>query len=413
MDIYEFSQALRRQWKMLVIGFLALVAGVFAAVFEVSRVDGSFSLESRITPKYESSVEMVVVPAGLESLASRAVAGGSGAAAQVYAQMLSTPEAAGQVEETQGIELIDTLQANAADSFINVTAISDTPEGAAAGALGAFRWLERRLAEPPVLAQLPEDAEEQFGGPEEFLGSLLIDVDRLYATADPGLTLVIGNFQGDEVALSLQGAAGDVEPRLTYLMPASTLTLSVEREVGVTLDTVEVDVPQLPEIEEAPPPLVVAVEWGAVDFEEIEVDEEGLPVETDPENPPGAQIDPRRVSLRWEDSPGAVADNRISLLLITEDVTALETGQRRTPVMVLGLLGVGILVLLIFATTIHTWQMAKLEQRALRVRETAVTLEHGRPRLHRLAPPEPDPSSLSTRTDEKPESGRGHRSTSS
>ena len=100
---------------------------------------------------------MVVVPAGLDSLASRAVAGGSDAAARVYAQMLSTPEAARQVEETQGIELIGTFQADAAEtSFISVTAISDTPDGATTGALGAFRWLERRLAEPPVIAQLPE-----------------------------------------------------------------------------------------------------------------------------------------------------------------------------------------------------------------------------------------------------------------
>lgn len=409
MDIYEFSQALRRQRVLLVIGFLSLILGVFATIFEVTRVNGSFYFDSRITPKFESSVEMVVVPAGLESLASRSVAGGSNPAAQVYAQMLNTPEAARQVEETQGITLIDTFQASASDGFIDVTAISETSEGAAAGALGAFRWLERRLAEPPVVAQLPE--EEQLAGPEEFLGTLLVEVDRLYVTADPALTLVIGNFQGDEVAFSLQDTAGDVEPQLTHLMPESSLTLSVERQVGVPLDTVAVNVPPLPDIEEAAPPLVLAVEWGAVDFEEIEVDEEGIPVEPDPENPPGAQIDPSRVSLRW-DSTVAAPDDRLSLLLITEDVTAMETGQRRTPVMVLGLLGVGALLLLVLATTIDSWQMAKLEQRRLREREHAVSLEDERQGLH-LALAEADPPSSPARTDDEPDGGRRRRRRSS
>ncbi len=405
MDIYEFSQALRRQWKLLLIGFLSLIVGVFAAIFEVSRVDGSLSFESRITPKYESSVEMVVVPAGLESLASRAVAGGSDAAAQVYVQMLSTPEAARQVEETQGIELIDTLAAKAADSFISVTAISNTPDGATAGALGAFRWLERRLAEPPVIAQLPEQEPDPV--PEEFLGSLLVEVDRLYVTADPGLTLVIANFQGDEVATSLQAAAGDVEPQLIYLKPESTLSLSVERQVGVPLDTVRMAVPPLLDIEEAPPPLVLAVEWGAVDFDEIEVEgeDESPAVTTDPEDAPGARIDSTRLSLSWNSTIATIAapDDRVSLLLITEDVIALETGQRRTPVMVLALLGVGALLLLVLATTVDTWQMAKLEGRMAREREETVSLESKRQGLH-LAPPETDTSAPPERTDE---SGRG------
>jgi len=380
-----------------------LFVGVFAAIFEVSWVDGSLSFESRITPTYESSIEMVVVPAGLDSLASRAVAGGSDAAARVYAQMLSTPEAARQVEETQGIELIGTFQADAAEtSFISVTAISDTPDGATTGALGAFRWLERRLAEPPVIAQLPEQEPDPVL--EEFLGSLLFEVDRLYVTADPGLTLVVANLQGDEVAISLQAAAGDVTPKLTYLMPERSLTLSVEREVGVPLDTATVVIPPLPDTKEGPPPLVLAIEWGAVDFDEIEVDEDGSPVvPPDPENAPVARIDPSRLSLRWNSTIGAPED-QVSLLLITEDVTALETGQRRTPVMVLALIGVGALVLLVLATTVDTWQMARLEFPRAREREEAVSSDSERQALH-LAPAETDTGAPPGRTDEL---GGGH-----
>lgn len=398
MDIYEFSQALRRQWILLVVGLVALVIGVFAAMFEVSRTDGSFSVQSRITPKYESSVELVVVPAGLESLASRSVGGGSAEAARVYAEMLVTEEAARQIEETQGIELVGILRANAADAFIEVTATAETPEGAAAGALGAFRWLERRLAEPPVLARLPEGAEE-VTEPEQFLGNLSVEVDRLYATADPVLTLVIGNFQGDEVAVPLQNAAGNMQSRLTYLMPETTLALSVEREVGVSLDSATMEVPPLPEGDEAPPPLMVSVEWGAISFDEIELNEEGVPLEPDPADPPGAQIDPSRISLRWDSAAAPAQEERVSLLLVTEDVTALETGQRRTPVMVMGLLTVGVLVLLVSTVTIDTWQMAKLERRGGSREEPAVALEEGRQKLHLASAGQETPSATRTRDD--------------
>lgn len=369
MDIYEFTKALRRQWKLLVIGFVSLIVAVLAAVFEVKDVDGEVKFESRITPKFESSVEMVVVPAGLESLSSRDIASGFGAAAELYTQMLETPEAARQIEETQGIELIETLSARNAGSFITVTAIANTPEDAVAGARGSFRWLEGRFADPPILAQLPDPEPEIL--PDEFLGTLLVEVDRLYATADPGLALIIGNPAGNEVALSLQGAAGQVESVLTRIRPEDPLLLSVERQVGVSLDSASLNIPELSEIEGDPPPLVLSIDWGAVSFEPVPLDSEGQPLPLDPTNPPGAEINPSRLAIRWDIGSvvtrnSAASADKVSLLLISEDLTAEETGQRRTPVMVMALLVVGSLALLVAATTIDTWQTAKLEQQRQR-----------------------------------------------
>ena len=419
MDIYEFTRALRRQWKLLLVGFIGLGLAVFALLFEVTRDGDEWSLENRIPPKYESSIEMVVVSEGLESLASRGVAGGFAGPAEVYAQLLSTPEAARQIEEVQGIELIDNLAANtvADTSFINVTAESETPEGAVAGAMGAFRWLEVRLAEAPIMAQLP-DPEPAFVE-EAFLGSLLVNMDRLYATADPALTLVVTNFQGDEIALSVQAAAGGLEPQLAHVKPDSQISVSVEREVGAPLDTVTIDIPPLPQIEEDRPPLVLSVEWGGIDFEEVapiegaeDLSEEELAeAEALALSQAGAQLDPSRISIRW-DAPVAGREERVSIMLITQELTVTETGQRRTPVMISAILGVGALALLVLATTIDTWQRAKGERQMV-VLEDAGERVRRREGLH-LAPTDRD-SSIQPPEPHAPQTGEaggvhGHRS---
>jgi hypothetical protein len=397
MDIYEFTRALRRQRRLLLIGFIGLGLAVLAVLFEVTKDGDDWSIENRVPPKYESSIEMVVVPEGLDTLASRSVAGGFAGPAQVYAQMLSTPEAARQIEEAEGIELIDDLVANneADTSFISVTATSGTPDGAVAGAMGAFRWLESRLAAPPVMAELPEP--DPAAVQEPFLGSILVNLDRLYATADPTLTLVVTNFQGDEVAVPVQAAAGSLDPKLAHVKPDSQITVSVEREVGVPLDEATIDVPPLPQSGEDRPSLVLSVEWGGIAFDEIqpvegaeELDEEELAeAEAAALSEAGAQLDGSRISVRW-DTPVAGEEERINLMLITQELTVTETGQRRTPVMVMAILGVGMLALLVLATTVDTWQRARLERRGERIdaRPVRELMDKG---LH-LAPGENDPS---------------------
>jgi hypothetical protein len=417
VDIYQFTRALRRQWKLLLVGFIGLGWAVFALLFEVTRDGDEWSIEYRIPPKYEATIEMVVVPAGLESLASRSVAGGFEGPAQVYSQMLETPEAARQIEESQGIELLDTLVATPESSFITVTATSSTPDGAVAGAMGAFRWLEGRLAEPPVMAQLPDP--DPAAVQAEFLGSLVVNLDRLYAAADPGLTLVVGNYQEDEVAVSVQEAAGGLEPQLAYLKPASQLTLTVEREVGVPLASATIDVPPLLETEGDPPPLVLAIEWGGIAIAEpapvenaAELDEEELAAaEALALAEAGAGLDPSRISVYW-DTAIAAQEEHISLMLITQELTVEETGQRRTPVLVAAILGVGALALLVLATTVDTWRRASEEGRRL-AREEARTRKQPDEGLH-LAPNErnrsvPPPDSPPAPAVEPTET-HGHRS---
>jgi hypothetical protein len=417
VDIYQFTRALRKQWKLLLVGFIGLGWAVFALLFEVTRDGGEWSFEYRIPPKYESTIEMVVVPAGLESLASRSVAVGFDGPAQVYSQMLQTPEAARQIEETQGIELLDTLVATPESSFITVTATSSTPEGAVAGAMGAFRWLEGRLAEPPVMAQLPDPDPAVVQA--EFLGSLVVNLDRLYAAADPGLTLVVGNYQEDEVAVSVQEAAGGLDPQLAYLKPASQLTLTVEREVGVPLASATIDVPPLLETEGEPPPLVLSIEWGGIAMAEpapienaAELDEEALAeAEALALAEAGAGLDPSRISAYW-DTATTVQEGHVSLMLITQELSVEETGQRRTPVLMAAILGVGVLALLVLATTVETWRRAREEGRTASRVEAGLRQQPNQG-LH-LASNErsksiPPPDSTPPRTVEPTET-HGHRS---
>jgi hypothetical protein len=59
----------------------------------------------------------------------------------------------------------------------------------------------------------------------------------------------------------------------------------------------------------------------------------------------------------------------MSVLLITQEPIVTLAGQRRTPIIALGMLGAGILLLLVSATTIDTWQQARLERGKHRVSE--------------------------------------------
>jgi hypothetical protein len=360
MDIYEFTLGLWRQRRLLVIGFVVLFIAILLALFEV----GSDGIRSRITPKYQASIDLVVVPAELESLTSASVSSGSPGAAELYGELLMSLEAERQIEETHGIDLLNPLEVRVAtrSPFIRVTATTDSPDGAVEGVLGAFRWLESRLAEPPVLANIPvaEPSEEPTILDEEgkFLGVVRLEVDRSYALVGSDLAIVVSNFRGDEFAVPLSEAARELGTRTSYVRPESELIISLEREVGRALDSITVTIPPLPdELGPEPPTFVLTVERGAVAGTE--------------ENP---RLLADRMGVRWEATLGSLTTEELetrpmSVLLITQEPIVTLAGQRRTPIIALGMLGAGILLLLVSATTIDTWQQARLERGKHRVSE--------------------------------------------
>lgn len=365
MDIYDFTQALWRQRKMLIVGFIALIMGIFFLVFEV----GEDGIQQRVTPKYVAQVRMAVVSAELESLTDISGVSNFSSIADLYAELLRAPEALRQIQENQNVTFLEPMEvgSSSGSSFINVSVTSDTPEGAQRGALGAFYWLADRLTQPPNLADIPVeglDLTEVLDDEGKFLGQVRLSSDRQFIADD--MFLVITNSLGDAAAVPMDAIAG-VSVHQAYLVPGSPLEISIENEQGVRLDAAMLDVPALPEgpLTEIPS-LVLALDAGAIRAEttpapgeEAEAPDNDDAVVT---GEVGADIDASRISVLWDTTSVLEQAPPLTLLLITEDPVPILTGQRRTPVIALAGFGVGLLLLLVSAVTIDTWQQAYAER---------------------------------------------------
>ena len=64
MGVFEFTEALRRQKKILIIGAILIVGFVVFLGFDF---DDGFGFKAK--PRYESTIQIAVVPSDLESLA--------------------------------------------------------------------------------------------------------------------------------------------------------------------------------------------------------------------------------------------------------------------------------------------------------------------------------------------------------
>jgi len=365
MDIFDFTQALWRQRKMLIFGFIALMAGIFFLVFEV----GEDGIQQRVTPKYVAQVMMAVVSTELESLTDISGVSNFSSIADLYAELLRAPEALRQIQEDQDVTFVEPMEVggSSGSSFINVSVTADTPEGAQRGALGAFYWLEDRLTQPPNLADIPVeglDLTEVLDEEGKFLGQVRLSFDRQFIADD--MFLVITNSLGDAAAVPM-GAIVGVSVHQAYLVPGSPLEISIENEQGVRLDAATLDVPALPEgpLTEIPS-LALTLDAGAIRAEtapapgeEAEAPDSDDAVVTG--EVVGADIDASRISVLWDTTPVLEHAPPLTLLLITEEPVPILTGQRRTPIIALAGFGVGLLLLLVSAVTIDTWQQAYAE----------------------------------------------------
>jgi len=358
MNIFDLTQGIWRQRKLLLTGFILLVLGIILLVFEINS-DG---IRPRVTPKYVASGRMAVVPAELESLTDVTGGGNFSDVAGLYAELLQSPEASLQIQQEQDVTFVEPMEASVTPrtSFIGVTVTSDTPEGAKRGVLGAFDWLEGRLAQPPNLADISRedfDPNRILDEDGKFLGQIRLSVDRQFV--DPETTLVLTNARGDESAVPLGDVFG-ISVQTAFLMPGTPLTISVENVAGLLLSTATLPLPNLPEDPFTElPTLVLTLDTGAIVSDEIG----------------GVRLDSARISASWDSTPTAGETRQLTLLLITEDPVAVLTGQRRTPIITLAAFGVGILVLLVLAITVDTWQQAYAEHgRRVEGRDSATDL---------------------------------------
>ncbi len=144
MNVFEFTQALRRQRRFLMIGGLLLGLAVFLMTFQVS---GS-GVEARVGPRYTTSVRMVVAPADTSSLRTAPTSDAMMAeTAAFFATLLTSPEASLQIQQETGVG-VDEMTVTADGVVITVATTAATAEDAVATALGAFDWLTDRVDEP-------------------------------------------------------------------------------------------------------------------------------------------------------------------------------------------------------------------------------------------------------------------------
>ena len=196
LNIYEFLEVLNRQKWFLLIGLgvlLPLIVGVWLT----------------IDPKYTATVRMVVVEGGITDLTDAGLATSDfNRIAEIYGDLLSSTEAREEIAAAEGVEIQDLrLETSERTSLFELSIDSPTSEGAEAGALGGFSWLQERLRQGP---EVVIDSSEDVTGPPVTVDEtgrveveLQLEVESLYSDADPSLWFEIDTFQGDDFATPL------------------------------------------------------------------------------------------------------------------------------------------------------------------------------------------------------------------
>ena len=353
MDIVEFLAALRRQRLFLGLGMVALIVLVVAANYRVEDL----SFDSRIEPKYTASIQMAVVPDGVTSLADPAIAANYDGPASFYSQLLQTPQAAFDIQVAQDARFTEPISVAGVSrtGILNVTVTATTPAGAERAALGAFRWLEGKLADEPLVAALPE-LEDDGLEVEANATAVLLDVDPAYAAIEDQLWLVIETPSGDGFSIPVAEAPLLSRPYSLLLEEPRRLTVSLEDSTGEVIGSGQYDLPALETGDRGLPPVALAVQPGAI----------GLP---DAELGTGFSFSPARVEVGWdltsiiggEDEPRG--PTRLTVMLLNDVPIVSEIGLRRQPILLGGPIIGGALVLLVVATLFDRYRQVTRRER--------------------------------------------------
>ncbi len=357
LDVYEFTQALRRQRRLLIIGAVLLLVGTFLLTFKPS----ANGLEPRIGPRYETSVRMVVTDGGIDTLA-KATSGGEAMAqtAGFFQTLLMGPDAVRDIAAATGVGIHE-FQATNAGAMMTVRTVADTPEGAVATAMGAYDWLTERLDEPLELIDVTPTTEAPSLLDEEgrIDAAVLLDVSPAFAEdTDLWVTMAIDGAQFKSASLA-DAALEDVTVPSVNIRPGSELTLQLEDVTRNQLDSIALTIPELSGPDNAPHTLHLRLDRDAVIGIETTAGAEGESPERDVS---GAELVPERTALTWEvgeiaeAAPPAPASIGISLL--TKDPIPLLTGARRGPVLALAALFGGAFALFALAIAVDSWKQA-------------------------------------------------------
>jgi hypothetical protein len=385
MDLYEFTEILRRQ-KMLFIGGILLLVSLIA--FLSFEYDSGFRF--RFQSRYESSIQMAVVPAGFDSLGNTLpnVAAMAGTTS-LYATLLKLPETADEISAESGTQLLNVLEVTTSgrDGFIGVTATAADEKGATDAALYSFTWLENRISAPPSVVRVDQSEPEDVVVPVldetgQFLGTIRLDASPAFADSAIGLWVSLSTADST-ITVSLADAADGTSEFAAQLEPNSNMVIALEDVFGKELDAIVVGVPPLPASGSGTYDLVVRLDRGILlnpsKSETGDETEEGA-VGSDP------KLLARHVDVSWQQSASGITvedqaptSSSVGLLLLTEKPIASVTGARRGPVMIAAMLLGGLFALIVLAVGVEAWKRDKRhsegEQAVIaELRDTAVTM---------------------------------------
>lgn len=354
MSIYELTQALKRYRVPVSIAFGVLFFIVLLMTFTFRDGKPAF----RAGESYESSVQIAVVPPGTDSLIeSENSTADLGSAANLYASLLSSSEAALWIGEQNGYTPEDVVSTNVerGSSVIVATVEAPTLEQAKAAALSTFDWLNMRLQQPVETASFPTPPTTVplifLDGP--FVSYLNVEAVEGLVDAPIDLFLSVQPDENEPTILSLQQSAGRTIRTRAQLNPFGTIVLSVRFGDGEPQDTIRVAPPTAPRAVEYVPELLVTVDESAIDYSTGEGGRE-------------ASLDQDGIVITWiegNEAAEAADENTVDvdLALLTTEPGVVATGGRRGPILFVSALLVGTVLILTAVIVVDIWRRQREE----------------------------------------------------
>ncbi len=356
MTIYELTQAIVRYRQAVFISLGAVFVLVLVASFTIA--DGGIGW--RGGSKYESTFEISVIAPGTSSLSNPDPTGNLASAANEFAQLLGSAEAAEVVGEMTGYELDEPMTASSASGSTLITGavIGPSPELAKAASVNAFTWLARKIqlpldAQPVVPPTVP--AAPSVSLESDFPSSLTVQVDETLADVSPDLFVLVDSGATQVAAVPVAERSGDVLTTAVTLGPGGSLLLRLEVSDGTLLDTLRLAPGRLPLIAEAYPTLTITLGPDAV-------------ARTATADGTTWAINESAISIEWVDGKpivdpdGEVTSTRqLQVALLTEVPTALQIGGRRGPLMGFTVLVVGLIGILAGVIVTDSWRRSHAE----------------------------------------------------
>lgn len=372
MNVYEFTQALWRQKWLLLVGSVLAIAAIIMVSLDF---DGGVNLRSQ--PRYESTIQMAVVPADLESLTGTiSDSGGMAGTASLYATLLASPQASSEIAEAAGVDLVDfSVQASGRDRFILVMAAAEVYDDATAAALQSYTWLQERLADPLTIARVGGDPTPRsiLDGEGRFNGSVNLDVSPAFADGATGLWLSVTTATDSEITASLADAALAADSTYAAVLePGGEILVVLEDVFGTEIDAVSYTLPPFPGPDTVPYTLGIRIDRGALVDPTTRVSSSAADGSDEATAVPllaNPNLVEERIDVAWEtplpsSSENGAVSSPVGLLLLTEDPVAFATGSRRGPIILIGALFVAFFALIVLAVTVDSWTQARREGKA-------------------------------------------------